>query len=520
MIEGMRGLGAVIVALGSVWLGLGGCSGGASTCVEGATQSCACAGGASGVQVCTSEGRFGECVCDLPPDAGMPDGPAPVADSGPIATEPWARSYVGGGGHRGRPVGVLRIPSGGLAIVSTEAGLGRVVRLDDQGDVIWGRTYNLAAFLGATIDTSGRIAVVGRSNFWDPGELLVARIDPTDGSLASQIAYGVTGLNVANATVAALEDDALAVVYTSANSGTWLAKIDAAGDFAWARALVDSEWSFFYYPILRPALDGSIAMFNLRTFARFDGATGATLASRRLTEAALCCSGLTATEDGDFVVYVPVDFTLEEVVTMLVKLNPDASIDWARAFRVPSYPYADFAALPVRGGDVVQAADGSFFVATTASPQTGEQPNLALLHFDAAGSFVWGRSYERALVSPFPMPDTFHSGEIISDGNAIELFEDGDILLGGFFEYSSAANDHKHWLLRMAGDGTIDFNDQTAAFLDDVTIASDPTVTVPAGPAPSPGPLTDGPVPMPLTARPTNLTTATFTDVAIETDAP
>ena len=49
----------------------GGCSG-ASTCVPGASQPCACTSGASGAQVCRADGTFGACTCDAA-DAGSMD---------------------------------------------------------------------------------------------------------------------------------------------------------------------------------------------------------------------------------------------------------------------------------------------------------------------------------------------------------------------------------------------------------------------------------------------------------------
>ncbi len=60
-----------------------GCDGGGPTqCTEGTTQACACAGAATGVQVCGSDGAFGTCDCDPGPDAGaLPDG-GPT-DAGP-----------------------------------------------------------------------------------------------------------------------------------------------------------------------------------------------------------------------------------------------------------------------------------------------------------------------------------------------------------------------------------------------------------------------------------------------------
>src|SRR5687768_18130604 len=59
-----------------------------STCVPGATASCACLGGAAGVQECLDDGTFGECRCPMPgmdagPTPGVDSGPTPGADSGP-----------------------------------------------------------------------------------------------------------------------------------------------------------------------------------------------------------------------------------------------------------------------------------------------------------------------------------------------------------------------------------------------------------------------------------------------------
>ena len=61
------------VAAAMVWCAASAaCGAGTPLCTPGATQACACPGGARGVQVCTDDGlRLGACRCD---DAGVPSG--------------------------------------------------------------------------------------------------------------------------------------------------------------------------------------------------------------------------------------------------------------------------------------------------------------------------------------------------------------------------------------------------------------------------------------------------------------
>lgn len=95
------------------------CGGGGGRCIEGTTQACACAAGASGVQACTASGTFGPCDCGGGLDAGRPDGATEDggADSGTmVGTGETVTAMVGlEGGTVELENATLTVPAGALA---------------------------------------------------------------------------------------------------------------------------------------------------------------------------------------------------------------------------------------------------------------------------------------------------------------------------------------------------------------------------------------------------------------------
>ncbi len=102
----MRGNLCVLIGLAA--LSGFGCT---TTCVEGSTQECACAGGRSGVQTCTSDGRFDLCDCLHDGDAGVPSG-----DSGSMmgTGESVTVMLDGAGGEVRLANATLTIPAGAI----------------------------------------------------------------------------------------------------------------------------------------------------------------------------------------------------------------------------------------------------------------------------------------------------------------------------------------------------------------------------------------------------------------------
>src|SRR5580692_885330 len=165
----------------------------AGPCVAGQQIACACAGGGSGVQICTAEGTYGACSCG---DGGRPtesgtdgttsedhggnDAASDVGeDSGPLTGAfLWANQY---GTSQGTPsvVGVATDGNGNILLTGsftgtvdfgngnlTSAGATNifVAKLDATGHAIWSESYGGTGDQGGNsiaVDASGNVLVVG-----------------------------------------------------------------------------------------------------------------------------------------------------------------------------------------------------------------------------------------------------------------------------------------------------------------------------------------------------------------------
>jgi Protein of unknown function (DUF1566) len=166
-----------------------GCGGGSSAakCVPGASAECACLGQQGGVQVCTSSGTYGTCVCvAMPaPDASGSDSVASWLDAAALggsdgSVEPVADAAVGPGaaslpdapalGGSGGPGGATA-STGGTGDSGVEnAGDARVADAPGgQSDVPMGGTGGTVA-TGGTLDTGSSGGIVDTSATTSDGE--------------------------------------------------------------------------------------------------------------------------------------------------------------------------------------------------------------------------------------------------------------------------------------------------------------------------------------------------------------
>jgi len=327
----------------------------------------------------------------------------------------FAKTFAFGGTDDDEAFSITQTTDGGLAVagwtVSTSVSNNEllVLRLNSDGTLAWAKAfggsvpsnrYNRANSIIQTTD--GGFAIAGtRGGFsassWD---LLVLKLNP-DGSLAWVRTFGGTDMDMAWSIIQTT-DGGFAVAgatrsFGAGNDDFLVLKLNPDGSLAWARTFGGTgiEWA----RSVIQTTDGGLAVTG--NTGSFGAGADDFLVLKLNPDGSLAWArtfglvgegdrwevpySITQTTDGGFAVAGWTAWTDGEGFTyydlLALKLNPDGSLVWARTFEGPTQDYAY---------SIIQTTDGGLAVAG----ETGVSSyDLLVSKINPDGSLAWARTF-------------------------------------------------------------------------------------------------------------------------------
>jgi len=159
-----------------------------------------------------------------------------AAHAGPVAAQTWVRTY--GGPEDDYLSGLQETPDGGFLVVGSTRSFGEgefdmwLLRLDPDGDVLWERTFGGASYdfgTGSISDPAGGFLVAGATDSFGgaPRDFWLIRLDE-DGDTIWQRTYGTSSHDTADTILPVPGGGFLLVGGTMAvgNGDLWVVKLD------------------------------------------------------------------------------------------------------------------------------------------------------------------------------------------------------------------------------------------------------------------------------------------------------
>ncbi|MEO0179876.1 MAG: hypothetical protein ABIN54_01040 [candidate division WOR-3 bacterium] len=259
----------------------------------------------------------------------------------------WARTF--GGTSWDRAYSITQTSDGGYAVAGHTYSFGAgdddflVLKLNPDGSIHWARTFGGTSWDRAysiTQTSDGGYAVAGYTYSFGAGgyDLLVLKLNP-DGSLAWARTFGGTDYDIASS-IAQTSDGGYAVAGYTQSFGTGgydflVLKLNPDGSLAWARTFGGTSWD--HASSITQTSDGGYAV------AGYTESFGA--------------------GNGDFLV---------------LKLNPDGSLAWARTFGGTDWDMAS---------SIAQTADGGYAVAGKARSFGAGDYDFLVLKLGSDGNY-------------------------------------------------------------------------------------------------------------------------------------
>ncbi len=292
-------------------------------------------------------------------------------------------------------------------------------------------------------------------------DVFVVKLNP-DGSLAWEKRYRGSGHECAY-TILQTTDGGLAVAgYTwsfgADSSDILLMKLNPDGSVAWARRYGGSGQDYCYSMTLTS--DGGFAIAGVTT--SFTDPTADVLVLKVNSNGSLAwartfgrlywyddASSIIQTSDGGYMLAGRTDgWASDKSDVLMLKLNADGSLAWARAFGTTS---ADLAY------SVIQTADGGYAVAGHTDTALFANSAFLVLKLNSNGSLVWAKTYEES--------DANNGYEFMA-WSIIKTLDGGYMVSGYGFLFGTGLGDQ--WIMlklnpdgsiawsRMFGDGDMD----------------------------------------------------------------
>ncbi len=359
----------------------------------------------------------------------------------------WARTFGGTAWEEGRSI--VQTTDGGYAVAGTTRSYGvglydfLVLKLNPDGSLAWARTFGGTSYEYASSivqTTDGGYAMAGSTRSFGAGgyDFFVLRLNP-DGSLAWARTFGGTGT-----------DQAFSIIQTTDGG---YAVAGYAGSFG------AGDYDFF---VVKLNPDGSLDW--VRTFGGAN--TDVAPSIIQTTDGGYAIAGYTRSfgSGGDDL--------------LVLKLNPDGSLAWARTFGGAGTDYAY---------SITQANDGGYAVAGETGSFGSGGDDLLVLKLNPDGSLAWARTF---------------GGTGTDEAYSITQANDGGYAMA-VWTNSFGAGDYDFLILKIGADGRYPscVLDCTPTMMAVNPSTSTPSVGVDCSPSTStPNPATT--IPSPTTTNP------------------
>jgi uncharacterized delta-60 repeat protein len=315
----------------------------------------------------------------------------------------WEKVYGGGDYDRANAVAVA--PNGDIIIAGETKSFGAgntdawVLRLDENGDVKWGKTYGGSDNDGASgvaIAPNGDIIVVGDTKSFGAGgyDLWVLRLDE-NGNIKWEKTYGGdTNEGVPRVVIAPNGDIIVAGETDSFGAGlsdVWVLRLDGEGDVKWQKTYGGDE---------------------------DDGASAVAVAPSR----DIIVAGYTHSFGGG--------------EAWVLRIDGNGDVKWGKTFRESRYGGWTYAVALADNGDILLAGEG--WRSFGGNSDTGSY-DLWVLRLNGEGNVRWEKTY---------------GGKYGEEARAITLADNGDVIVAGYTD-SFGVGDKDVWVLRLPPDGNL-----------------------------------------------------------------
>ncbi|MEO0140675.1 MAG: hypothetical protein ABIM88_03905 [candidate division WOR-3 bacterium] len=338
----------------------------------------------------------------------------------------FAKAYGGTAADYG--YSIAQILSGGYVVAGYTESYGAggdilVLKLNPDGSIAWakafgGSDYECAYSIIQSLE--GGYAVTGRTSSFGAGgsDILVLKLNP-DGSLAWAKTFGGSSEDAAYAMLQSSDGGYLVVGYTQSFGVEYVdilvLKLNPDGSLAWARTFggnlgdyaqsviqtQDGGYAVAGYTasfgagssdvlVLKLNSDGSLA------WARTFGGTG--------PDGAL---SLTQASDGGYILAgYTYSFGAGSWDFLVLKMNPNGSLAWAKTFGGADYEYANF---------VTQASDGGYILAGYTHSFGAGSSDFLILKLDKDGSIAWAKTFgSGGLEYPYSLIQASDGGFVVA----------------------------------------------------------------------------------------------------------
>ncbi|MEO0179772.1 MAG: hypothetical protein ABIM74_10385 [candidate division WOR-3 bacterium] len=311
----------------------------------------------------------------------------------------WARTF--GGTNWDQAFSIIQTSDGGYAVAGCTASFGAggsdflVLKLNSDGSLAWARTFGGTSSENAwsiTQTSDGGYAVAGGTWSFSAGgyDFLVLKLN-SDGSLAWARTYG--GLDGDHAySIIQTSDGGYAVAgYTysfgSGDEDFLILKLNPDGSLAWARTFGGTDYDDVYSIIQTSdrgyAVAGGTRSFGIGYWDCFVlklNPDGSLVWVKRFggTDVDIASSIIQTSDGGYAVVGWTKNFGAGDVDLLVLKLNPDGSLAWARTFGGTSGDDA---------WSITQTSDGGYAVAGLTWSFGAGDADFLVLKLDQNGNY-------------------------------------------------------------------------------------------------------------------------------------
>lgn len=270
----------------------------------------------------------------------------------------------------------------------------------------WAHTYSTSGIEEAhslEVFSDGSLGILGQSG---ANSSLVIKLD-TDGTIIWQKNYSASGFHTLWS-MQKTNNDGLILAGWISIGGSWdfiVIKLDSTGAITWKNSYGGSS-DDLAYSVKQTNDGGFIVAGNTKSFgAGKEDIWIVKLSSSGILQWQYAYGGTDAdlgrsiqqTSDGGYILAGQTSsFGAGKSDILVMKLNPDGSIDWSKTFGTASSDGAS---------SIIQASDGGFLVAG-ATYAFNTYGDIWILRLDYSGNILWQRRYNNSLFPTIPSSDS------------------------------------------------------------------------------------------------------------------
>ena len=376
----------------------------------------------------------------------------------------WARSY--GGNKSERANAIAMTPNGDFVVVgyygvidawSTNADAW-ILRLEENGSIRWQKIYGGSndplppdELCAVAIASNRDIVVVGYT--WSfgagMGDFWVLRLDE-NGNVIWQKTYGGSGDDRASAVAIADNGDIIVAGYTysfgAGERDVWILRLDKEGNVKWQKTYGGQKYDEAHALAIAPNGDIIVAGYTDNSEAggrdalilRLDENGSVEWQGTYGGENVDVAKAIALASNGDIIVAGYTEsFDVKDCDAWVLRLDGQGNVKWQKAYgdyerRIGNYDQANSVAIAPNGDIIIAGYSKSI-------DQWGLNGDVWVLRLDKNGSVIWQRTYGGKL------------GDVV---NGLTLSEKGDILMAGH-TFSFGAGGRDVWVIRLPSDGEL-----------------------------------------------------------------